>query len=323
MKKALLIILFLHISLTTIFGLNVTIMESQSMLHNIDTKWYNFFTSSGHTAIIVPQTTLDNNAFFATTDILIISSGVVVLPSNRVNTIIDFIKTGKPVYLQSEYLMSYSTNKAFPIIVKALGGNFKWISESNGNLNPMLVLGSFADSVNKVDSLPYFWWGVTGIGDCNTVSFLEFNNLKYGFQYVPLNPSFGTIITTSDQDWIMDYSTQAVKLMTKILAQLTNPTFKSHECDSSQIIIPNIITPNADGINDYFVIEDLEHREMNVQIFNRWGVVVYQNNSYQNNWNGKTKGKEVADGTYYYVLKATNKNNNKVAEYHGSLTVLR
>ena len=63
---------------------------------------------------------------------------------------------------------------------------------------------------------------------------------------------------------------------------------------------PNVITPNSDGVNDVFEIENLpENTE--VIILNRWGNLVYSSANYQNNWDGKdTFGKELADGVYTY-----------------------
>ncbi len=69
--------------------------------------------------------------------------------------------------------------------------------------------------------------------------------------------------------------------------------------------IPQIITPNKDGINDRFKIPNVSYFTTNqLTIYNRWGNVVYQANPYNNEWEGKTKnGKELPNGTYYYVLQ--------------------
>ena len=72
-------------------------------------------------------------------------------------------------------------------------------------------------------------------------------------------------------------------------------------CDNeNNFSFPNVITPNSDGINDLFEIENLpENTE--VIILNRWGNVVFSSTNYQNNWDGKdTSGKELADGVYTY-----------------------
>lgn len=64
-------------------------------------------------------------------------------------------------------------------------------------------------------------------------------------------------------------------------------------------IVPNIFTPNGDGINDYFIIENVERYPNNqLEVFNRWGKIVYKTNNYKNDWNGSG----LATGTYYYVF---------------------
>jgi gliding motility-associated-like protein len=68
-------------------------------------------------------------------------------------------------------------------------------------------------------------------------------------------------------------------------------------------VIPNIITPNSDGINDLFEIQNLpENTE--VIILNRWGNVVFYSSNYQNNWDGiDISGKYLVDGVYTYKFK--------------------
>ena len=64
---------------------------------------------------------------------------------------------------------------------------------------------------------------------------------------------------------------------------------------------PNVITPNGDGVNDFFAITNLPDNSK-IVIYNRWGAVVFSSDDYQNNWEGKTAaGKNVSDGVYYYV----------------------
>lgn len=65
--------------------------------------------------------------------------------------------------------------------------------------------------------------------------------------------------------------------------------------------IPNVITPNGDGINETFEIKGLKSGSATVQIYNRWGVMVYESevNGYENNWNASG----LTDGLYYYNLK--------------------
>ena len=73
--------------------------------------------------------------------------------------------------------------------------------------------------------------------------------------------------------------------------------------DTITFELPNVITPNGDGINDFFEIQNLpENTE--VIVLNRWGNVVFSSNNYQNNWAGTdTSGKELIDGVYTYKFK--------------------
>ncbi|WP_197076900.1 T9SS type B sorting domain-containing protein [Hymenobacter terrenus] len=65
--------------------------------------------------------------------------------------------------------------------------------------------------------------------------------------------------------------------------------------------IPNIITPNHDSFNDFFVLQGLDYRELSLQVFNRWGVRVYQQEHYDNRWDASGQ----PDGVYYYRLVNT------------------
>jgi len=84
--------------------------------------------------------------------------------------------------------------------------------------------------------------------------------------------------------------------------------FSNIECVSidscSVYAIPNVFTPNSDGFNDYLVPFPYTSVEsINLQIFNRWGGVVYETTDPDINWDGKHKqtNQECSEGTYYYV----------------------
>lgn len=75
-----------------------------------------------------------------------------------------------------------------------------------------------------------------------------------------------------------------------------------YECTPPAVIIPDVFTPNGDGINDTFYISYLPEGSV-LKIYNRWGNIVYENGSYHNDWDGTCEGKKVSDGTYFYVLQ--------------------
>lgn len=68
--------------------------------------------------------------------------------------------------------------------------------------------------------------------------------------------------------------------------------------------VPNIITPNGDGVNDALEIEGIARFPSNeISVYNRWGAMVFQTQNYQNDWYGTWNGKPLPDGTYFYVLE--------------------
>ena len=69
-------------------------------------------------------------------------------------------------------------------------------------------------------------------------------------------------------------------------------------------LIPNIITPNGDGLNDSFIVPCvLSYPGSTLVIFNRWGDEIYRDEDYKNDWEGTFEGKDLPVGSYYFVLK--------------------
>jgi gliding motility-associated-like protein len=76
--------------------------------------------------------------------------------------------------------------------------------------------------------------------------------------------------------------------------------------------LPNIITPNNDGINDFFSTKfAVVYSDVNLTVLNRWGSKVYSKDNYDNSWNGvDNNGNKLKNGNYYYVLTYNNGENN-------------
>ncbi len=74
------------------------------------------------------------------------------------------------------------------------------------------------------------------------------------------------------------------------------------EDEDKEVNITNILTPNGDGINDRWIISDLNNQNNEVTIYDRAGRIVYHQQNYMNGWMGTTNGQPLAQGTYYYIL---------------------
>ena len=69
------------------------------------------------------------------------------------------------------------------------------------------------------------------------------------------------------------------------------------------LIVRNGFTPNDDGKNDFFTIENLiDYPNTQVTIYNRWGNSVYFSKDYKNDWKGDFNGSRLPDGTYFYRI---------------------
>ncbi|HWD87787.1 MAG TPA: gliding motility-associated C-terminal domain-containing protein [Mucilaginibacter sp.] len=89
--------------------------------------------------------------------------------------------------------------------------------------------------------------------------------------------------------------------------------------DCPDINIPNAFTPNGDGVNDTWNIAGLSlDATALVQIFDRYGQQVYESKGYSKPWDGRSKGKQLPSGTYYYLIKAK----NNTLTYSGYVAVL-
>lgn len=85
------------------------------------------------------------------------------------------------------------------------------------------------------------------------------------------------------------------------------------------INIRNVVTPNGDGFNDYWLITGIEDfPETEVHVFNLYGQEIFQSSDYQNDWGGTFKGNILPNGTYHYVVIL--KDSDDVIK--GNLTIL-
>lgn len=89
------------------------------------------------------------------------------------------------------------------------------------------------------------------------------------------------------------------------------------------VFIPEGFSPNGDGINDNFIIRQKGTQKVSVEIYNRWGGVVYRSEDYKNDWNGVSNQKvaskdKLPEGSYFYSIKLSDGR-----EYSKFLTISR
>ena len=88
------------------------------------------------------------------------------------------------------------------------------------------------------------------------------------------------------------------------------------EC--ANLVVPNIFSPTNDSFNETFHLvfsidgSTTAVANYSIQIFNRWGTLVFESNDPQNNWNGSNHGNEASAGVYYYVVTAEYANGESI-----------
>jgi len=94
--------------------------------------------------------------------------------------------------------------------------------------------------------------------------------------------------------------------------------------DECPTIIPNIFTPNGDGINEVFYIESKLFVDAQVKIYNRWGILIYEWSGINGGWNGKINGDgtDANAGVYYYMAELMDSKGTTSIE-NGFLELLR
>ncbi len=181
---------------------------------------------------------------------------------------------------------------------------------------------------NSADSIPlsnFFW------------NFNDDNDTANSYLQEPTH-----IFTLNDKE-VEDGGKDFLVIFTAVNPQGCDTTFSLPiKVMTMKLFIPNVFTPNGDGVNDVFTITEpttssggegdrffkaidangnftANHYYQNTQlvVFNRQGRVIFRDDDYQNDWDGGNH----SEGVYYYVLKASGPRGEEV--YKGSVSIIR
>ena len=147
------------------------------------------------------------------------------------------------------------------------------------------------------------WYVIAGSADIenSTTSNPTFSNLSGGENIIVFGQSHSVCPTTVD---------------TLIIT--------GSQCGEYDPTIPTVITPNEDGKNDLFVLENLNilFPEAQVKIVNRWGNLVFESTGYETPWNGTlmNEGELLPVGTYFYRILLNDENGT---EFKGPISIIR
>jgi len=156
---------------------------------------------------------------------------------------------------------------------------------------------------------------------------------KAGSAYLIANYSGGTPNYTIN--WNTGATTNSITVSPHVTEIYNYTVTDANSCVKTQTIqinvlqindqinenLPNVFTPNEDGINDRFDFRVIENCNVfSFEIFNRWGLLLMSSSeTHQTFWDGRTtSGEPVTDGTYFYIMNITNG-----VKLKGTVTVFR
>ena len=138
------------------------------------------------------------------------------------------------------------------------------------------------------------------------------SNAIYLWQDNSSNPSF--TVTQLGTYW--------VKITVNYCSKTDSINIESKDCDII-LEIPNVFTPNSDGINEYFHPKEVNGiKQATLIIYNRWGRKLFETNNIFTGWDGKYNGKVCSDGTYFWIIEFTSISNQSKT-LNGSLTLIK
>ncbi len=245
---------------------------------------------------------------------------------------VPWVNTGYVIYRYNNDSLRYDsiayTNKTYytdSLLVN--GEEYCYKIKSYGkyfiyNVKYPLINYSQENCDTPVDTTPPCPPVLTVTGDCdlfeNYLSWTNPNNyccddvVKYNVYFSTTLHGNLNLLTTTQTQFDTTYLHQPIESMAGCYAVSAIDSFNNESIKSTKVCIdqctyyklPNIFSPNGDNINDLYKpgpYKFVDHIDM--QIFDRWGVLVFKTDNPDINWDGRNMftGKMVSDGVYYYV----------------------
>ena len=232
-----------------------------------------------------------------------------VASANNPNTAVENLQNGRNnfvITIQDSVCLTYRTSDTVAIFLPII---------PKGNSLSLEMTAGDSIKANVTESAPVGTYSVTALDNPPSGRFALFSNGT--FEYISDSTFKGIIkfrYLICSQTCAMVCDTGSVRILVK---EKIKPPVKDTIAE-----IPNAITPNGDGKNDFFVIDDLDKFPKNeLTVFNRWGDILYRSKPYNSDWNGTNQnGQALPEGTYYYVLRL-NVDDGKILR--GDVTILR
>lgn len=259
------------------------------------------------------------------------SSGFLCFSSDTI-----IIRDVPPFISSLNDLLLCSTDLPYTLDAGNSGAHYLWETELNDTLQTLTVNNSGQYTVDisfnhgcvASDSmtLSVIEQAEAPVVNCNISSSINYSSI---YSWTSVQDNDGYEVSYDGYYWFPPNTPQGPESHGETYA-LSNfyvraitmaPCLESHigELDNCGLVVPNIITPNRDGQNDQFIILNIDlYPENSLRIYNKWGIIVYEADGY-NNTSKVFDGEGLAVDAYFYTLILGNGRKGK----SGSLIVSR
>lgn len=110
---------------------------------------------------------------------------------------------------------------------------------------------------------------------------------------------------------------------TELTTTITGLNEFGESLNKSEIIIPNVFSPNGDAKNPIFAPVGDKLQNYEFKVYNRWGNEIFSTENFDEGWNGRINGDDAPEGTYYYILSYTNGCNSDMISRSDSFSLIR
>jgi gliding motility-associated-like protein len=246
------------------------------------------------------------------------------------------------VLLETTPDTSICRNTPAPLFARATGGsggiNYEWpTANSTDSIVEVFPRQNTVYPVNVVDTCGMRAEATIRVDIRVVFADFEWDNLDYyGLQLrnrsLPLQDAtfewdFGDGATSTERDprhFFDDIDPFTVQLVTTDLAGCTDTTSRITQ-PPIELFIPSAFTPNGDGVNDMFVIHGPNITEFNMQIYDRWGALVFETDDINTRWNGSHNGGDYfpTSSMYNYRVRFKGEREEDAIVRTGTISVIR
>lgn len=86
--------------------------------------------------------------------------------------------------------------------------------------------------------------------------------------------------------------------------------------------ITTAFTPDNDGLNDFFEVKGINLLDFQIQVYNRWGEILFESKDINKKWDGSYLGQPVQEGVYVYVMNGRRRETNELISRSGTVTLI-